>query len=104
MGKKASKLYLVFLVPIFFVVFSVICLAVISPMSRKTQRIDLSGYEPAFSQKNTDAALNDCRLEGETFVAAGNDPYVVFDCSSEKIMAISVTFDDNATDDTVVLY
>ena len=73
-------------------------------MSRKTQRIDLSGYEPAFSQKNTDAALNDCKLEGETFVAAGNDPYVVFDCSSEKIMAISVTFDDNATDDRVVLY
>ncbi|MBR3300082.1 MAG: DUF2142 domain-containing protein [Clostridia bacterium] len=66
---------------------------------------DVKNSTPVLSGKTgQEIMLNDCKIEGDAYIAEGEDPYVVFDCSSAPIWAFTASFSAEKSDSAAYVY
>lgn len=104
LDKTVFKKYSIYLAPLYFVISMIVGFSMVTPMG-KVSKIDSFASKPVKTVTTQNPQiLNDCKFENGVFVAKGNDPYIVYDCSDYSIEAISANFVVDSTDDVVVLY
>lgn len=99
-----KKYYSFALFPVYAVIFYIIITALMSPLGG-SKYYDVKNSTPVLSGKTgQEIMLNDCKIEGDAYIAEGEDPYVVFDCSSAPIWAFTASFSAEKSDSAAYVY
>ncbi len=102
--ERIKKYYSFALFPVYAVIFYIVITALMTPLGGG-KYYDVKNSTPVLSGKTgQEIMLNDCKIEGDAYIANGEDPYVVFDCSSAPIRVFTVSFSAEKSDAAVSVY